>query len=157
MDAIRQFYAEHKDQLFGYLIKMSGDYELARDLMQESFTRYIEHYGRKEPNRTLLYTIARNCLFDHQRKHGRDVPLNGEEDRSEDGERAAMIRDEYRRVLAAMDRLAGDEREILILAATDSLAYREIASNMNISEANVKVKVHRARTNLKAILAQGEK
>ena len=47
MNRYREFYKDHKDGLFNYLMRMTGDYELARDLMQESFTRYLEHYKDK--------------------------------------------------------------------------------------------------------------
>jgi RNA polymerase sigma-70 factor (ECF subfamily) len=67
-----------------------------------------------------------------------------------------MVRDEYRRVLSAMDALESDERDILALVISSDLSYREIASIAGISEANVKVRVHRARLNLKEILAKGE-
>ena len=55
-----------------------------------------------------------------------------------------------------MSRLEADEREILALALTEDLRYREIASLMGINVGNVKVKVHRARLKLREILQQGE-
>jgi RNA polymerase sigma-70 factor (ECF subfamily) len=157
MESGAEFYRAHKDWLFGYLMRMTGDYHLAHDLMQESFTRCMEHYRRQTPSPSLLFTIARNALVDHKRKQGRTVPLEGEHDdccRNEEG--ALMIRDEYRRVLSAMDTLQSDERDILALAVSSDLSYREIASIAGISEANVKMKVHRARLNLKRVLAKGE-
>ena len=67
-----------------------------------------------------------------------------------------MIRSEYRCVLSAMASLEKDEREILSLAAGGDLSYAEIASLAGISEANVKVKVHRARLKLRKIIKEGE-
>ena len=157
MESGEEFYRAHKDKLFGYLMRMTGDYHLAGDLMQESFTRCMEHYRRQTPSTSLLFTIARNALFDHKRKQGRTIQLEGEhDDRSRNEEHALMVRDEYRRVLSAMDTLERDERDILALVISGDLSYREIASIAGISEANVKVKVHRARLNLKRILAKGE-
>ena len=45
--------------LFTYLMRMTGDYYLAGDIMQESFTRYLERYPKQVPNASLLFTIAR--------------------------------------------------------------------------------------------------
>jgi RNA polymerase sigma-70 factor (ECF subfamily) len=45
----------------------------------------------------------------------------------------------------------------LALAVSGVLSYRKIASIAGISEANVKVKVHRARLKLKKILNAGDK
>ena len=39
------FYKENKDRLYAYLLRMTGDRQLALDLVQESFTRYLGRYG----------------------------------------------------------------------------------------------------------------
>ncbi|MBW2061172.1 MAG: RNA polymerase sigma factor [Deltaproteobacteria bacterium] len=158
MKKYKEFYIQHKDQLFGYLMRMTGDYYLAGDLMQESFKRHIEHYGDKEPQKTLLYTIARNAFFDHHRESKRSVKFDDNPgDRSNDGEHTILVRSEYQEVLTAMNELEPGEREILTLVISSDFSYREIASVVGISEANVKVKVHRARLALKKILTVGEK
>ena len=61
--------------LFSYLMRMTGDYYLASDIMQESFTRYLECYPKQIPNASLLFTIARNAIFDHSRTRGRNTRL----------------------------------------------------------------------------------
>ena len=156
-DAYRSFYKKHKDKLFTYLMRMTGDYDLSSDIMQESFTRYLENYEKKALSVSLLYTIARNSLFDHVRKQGRNTRL-GHKQRSCSGdhEHSLMVREEYRRVVSAMHKLEKKERDILALAVTGDLSYKEIASIVGISEANVKVKVHRARLNLRKILFTGD-
>ena len=68
MDAYSGFYRANKDKLFGYLMRMTGDYQLACDIMQESFTRLLARYGPKAPDVALLYTIARNAVYDNARK-----------------------------------------------------------------------------------------
>lgn len=157
MEVYLEFYKEHKDKLFAYLMRLTGDYYLSSDIMQESFKRHLEHYGKQAGNVSLLYKIARNAFFDHARKQGRTTQLkNNREDCSNDQEQAFMVREEYRRVLGAMQGLEKDERDMLALAVSSDLSYREIASISGISEANVKVKVHRARLKLKKILQAGD-
>lgn len=152
----REFYNDHKDGLFNYLMRMTGDYELASDIMQESFTRYLEHYRDKPQGVSLLYTIARNALFDYLRKQKRQTAFNEEEeDQSSDQEATMMVRQEYQRVLSAMRHLGNTERDILTLVISGDLSYREIASVTGTSVANVKVKVHRARLKLKKLLYKG--
>ena len=75
MDKFRAFYNRYKNMLFAYLMRTSGDYDLAGDIMQESFTRYLARYGKHEPNAPLLFKIARNALTDHRRKSKRNTPL----------------------------------------------------------------------------------
>jgi len=142
---------------FAYLMRSTGDYYLAGDIMQESFTRYLERYGKDSQNAALLYTIGRNLIYDNARKQKRDSQFQLErDDPVDDHEHYLMVREQYRQVLSAMQALEGDERDILALAVSSQLSYREISSIAGISEANVKVKVHRARAKLRQIIQAGE-
>jgi RNA polymerase sigma-70 factor (ECF subfamily) len=148
----RSFYNSYREKLFGYLVRITGDYYLSCDLMQESFTRYLKRYGKREQSGSLLFGIARNALLDYQRKSKRDVRFEDHEDYAQyDPEHHLMIREQYRRVLSAMQELGEKEREALALVVSSSLSYREIAEITNTSEQNVKVRVHRARIKLKKV------
>jgi RNA polymerase sigma-70 factor (ECF subfamily) len=127
-------------------MRLTGDYQLSSDIMQESFTRYMENYSPKTQNVSLLFTIARNAVWDNSRKKA----LNKENET--DIESKDLVRESYRQVLSAMQTLDKDQRDILALTVSSDLSYREIATIIGISEANVKVKVHRARIRLKKIL-----
>jgi len=157
MEEFRSFYKRQYEKLLSYLMRMTGDYHLSMDLMQESFTRYFERYANETRNVSLLYTIARNNFLDHKRRSGRLVALDQEyEDLSANQADSFQIKQEYARVLSAMKVLEDDEREILALVLSGDLNYKEIASISKISEANVKVKVHRARIKIKKKLQSGE-
>jgi RNA polymerase sigma-70 factor (ECF subfamily) len=67
-----------------------------------------------------------------------------------------MVREDYRRVLAAMQELEPEERDILSLVVSSGLPYRKIARIAGTSEANVKVRVHRARVKLKKMMNTGD-
>jgi len=157
MEKFGSFYKDHKKSLFTYLMRMTGDYYLASDIMQESFARYLENYAEKLPNAAILFAIARNALFDHSRVRGRNLQL--EEDPIDglgNPEYGLMVKQDYQHVLAAMQKLKEDERDILALAISDGIAYRDIATIIGISVENVKVKVHRIRLKLKKILQEGD-
>ena len=157
VENFREFYKLNKDRLFGYLLRMTGDYHLSADLMQDSFTRYFERYKDKDASVSLLFTIGRNLLFDNFR--GKDTHKSYEEERhglGRDQERVFLVREEYRRVLSAMQRLDKGEREMLTLAVSSDLSYREIAKITGTSESNVKVKIHRSRLKLRKFLRAGE-
>ena len=142
---------------FAYLMRSTGDYYLASDIMQESFTRCLERYGKDSQSPGLLYTIGRNLIYDNGRKQKRNSQLQSDENRLvDDHEHYLMVREEYRQVLAAMQTLEADERDILALAVSSQMSYREISAITGISETNVKVKVHRARTKLRQIIQAGE-
>ena len=153
-----EFYEDHKGKIFSYLMRMTaGDYDLSQDIMQESFTRYLEHYGKENQSPPLLYAIARNILIDHDRRLRYRQPLvKDHQDTSISQESDFMVREEYRRVLSGLQRLEKGEKDILTLVVSGDLSYRQIASIVGMSEANVKVKVHRARIKLRKILEEGD-
>ena len=157
MDNFQDFYKRQKDKLFSYLMRMTGDYHLSMDIMQESFLRCLDKYRNKTVNISLLYTIARNVFVDISRRDKRKGELEQDVvDQNTDLENDYRVKQEYRKVMAAMNQLEAGEREILAFALTQDLKYREIAAIMKINENNVKIKVHRARLKLKEILRRGE-
>ncbi|MFC1896499.1 RNA polymerase sigma factor [Thermodesulfobacteriota bacterium] len=159
MEDFKRFYETYRGKLFGYLMRSTGgDFSLSSDITQESFTRYLERYGDEQQSAPLLFTIARNALSDDRRKRkGRDAALGqNEEDASWDQEHQLMVRDDYRHVLSALEKLKKEERDVLAMVVSTDFTYREIASIAGISEANVKVKVHRARIKLRDILRKDD-
>jgi len=138
-------------------MRSTGDYYLSGDILQEAFTRYLEKYGEEGQNPALLYTIARNAVVDNHRKKRRDTPLLDEQEPSANNpETDMMVREDFRRVLAAMQKLEPEERDTLSLVVSSGLPYREIARISGTSEANVKVRIHRARVKLKKMINTGD-
>lgn len=157
MEKYKQFYTETKGKLFGYLMRLTGDYQLSSDIMQESYTRLLSRYGPNEHCAALLFTIARNAIMDHERKLKRQRGLRqNQENGPRDAEELMMVRETYRNVIEALQRLEKKERDILSLVISSGLSYREIAIIVGISEANVRVKVHRARTKLRQYIQSGD-
>jgi RNA polymerase sigma-70 factor (ECF subfamily) len=158
MGDIEAFYRAGKDKLFGYLVRMTANHDLSADVMQESFVRYIEHYGSEPCQYSLLYRIARNVLTDHFRRNNRFTYMDDDdfEDNCITPEQTVVARDAFQQVLNAMQKLKPDDREILSLAAGDgNLSYQQIGEITGNSEANVKVRIHRARLKLREILKKG--
>lgn len=155
MHRFRQFYIDNGEKLFGYLLRKSGNTYLAADLVQETFTRYLERYRNHKQSPALLFTIGRNLFYDQMRFLKRFSP---EEEISQDSvegqEEKYIAKEESNRILAAMAQLGDDERDILALVVSSELNYQEIADIRQCSLANIKVKVHRARQKLKKLLQE---
>ena len=153
MDSYADFYTQNRGRVLAYLLRLTGDYQLSTDLMQESFTRCLSRYGRNGNNCALLYTIARNAALDAVRKP-REKRIGDGDGRSpvSDPERQLIEKQGYSQMLSAIQKLNSVDRQLIALLATENFSYREIGRLLKISEANVKVKVHRARMRLKALL-----
>jgi RNA polymerase sigma-70 factor (ECF subfamily) len=153
VNTFKDFYNRQRQKFFAYLIRRAGDYHLACDIMQESFARLYEKYTAENFTPQLLYTIGRNLVLDALRKRkSNPTAIDAVEPAVESQEHYLMVREEYRQVLVAMRHLEDDERDLLSLVVSSELSYRELADIIGISEANIKVKVHRARKKLRAYL-----
>lgn len=152
-ETYQKFYDEYKSKLFSYLIYKSGDYEVSRDIMQESFTRHFQHYGHDSViSPAVLFTIARNAFIDHQRQEKKFQVAEGVFPQvAADQENLLIAKEENHRILTAMHRLTEEERDILSFAVS-GVMYKEIAATLGLSVANVKVKVHRVRTKLRQMV-----
>jgi RNA polymerase sigma-70 factor (ECF subfamily) len=153
MDTFRKFYTDNGTRLLGYLLRKSGNYHLAADLMQETFVRYLERYRNQGLSVALLFTIGRNVFYDHVRRQRESVALDESfASLADDQEQLYIIKEDMRRLLEAMRQLDDDDRDILSLVVSSGLSYREIGALSGCSEGNVKVRVHRARQKLRQLL-----
>lgn len=104
--------AEQYDKIYRYCYFKLHNRELAEDITQEAFLRYLEHYGCITNAAALkcLYTIARNLCIDEYR-HTRTIP--SEEPFSDDGMEEKILTGLT--VRRALSRLTKDEQELLLL------------------------------------------
>jgi RNA polymerase sigma-70 factor (ECF subfamily) len=149
----RQFYETYKNKLFRYLMFRCGDYEVSRDIMQESFTRHYQHSRNSlVASPSFLFTIARNALVDYQRHENNHTLIQDYAPQpSRDLEADFIAREEYQTVTEAFNKLSREDREIMGLVVA-GLPYRQIGKIVELSEANIKIRVHRARVKLREIL-----
>lgn len=155
MNTFKNFYIENRERLFGYLLRRTGNQALAADIVQESFTRYLERYRKQGAQPALLFTIGRNLLYDHSRKNKAETSYE-ENCHTEnlDEEQGFLVREESKRVLRAIEQLDEEEQDILTMVVSSGLPYRDVARIMGKSETNIKVKIHRARMKLREILTE---
>ena len=157
MENCERLYRDNRERVLRFLLHLTGDVELARDLVQETFARYLSRYGRDSEQLGLLFTIARNAGLDAlRRRRTSTLPERETVDPRPNPEHQLIDRQELDRVLAAIHRLDDTDRQLVALLATGTFSYREIGRLLDLSETNVKVRVHRARLKLKALMAEGE-
>ncbi len=147
------------------------DREDAKDCSQEAFIRLHESAGSfagQAKFSTWFYRILVNCCLDHQRKRrgwrrlvgwGGGGGRNDERDAGDPVERLAapfidptdaMVAD-YRmsRLWEAVEDLSPQQRAAVLLQCREELSTKEIAVVLQLSEATVRVHLHRAYSALK--------
>jgi RNA polymerase sigma factor (sigma-70 family) len=123
------FYAEHRDAVFGFLTRRLGR-TAAEDAFQETFLRALRAYTRLEHGRHLrawIFTIAARVAIDAaQRKASDSVSLH-EEPASEDS-RPAYLELEH-----LAEALPPAERAAVVLRYGYDLPYAEIGAALGSS------------------------
>lgn len=155
-DAFAGFYQRSSPALRAYLVRVSGNFALADDLMQESYLRFLcakTPEGGEVNYRRYLYRIATNLLRDHWRRP-----------------RATCIEDVPESFLAARDgmsqieslvtldpallQMRPRERQLLWLAYAEGYSHREIAEITGLSAAGIRLLLFRARRKIARLLRE---
>jgi RNA polymerase sigma-70 factor (ECF subfamily) len=148
-------FEQHKDAVYRFLWRMSGSPAAAEDITQDVFVGLLRHPDRFDPARgtlrAFLLGMARNLALKHWRKEHRLEPLDEETiavevidvDRGDVGEMVGQ----------AVRALGPLQREVVILAEYEGLTLAEIARAVEADVGTVKSRLHRARENLRRMLA----
>ncbi|MEA2162272.1 MAG: hypothetical protein QOK37_399 [Thermoanaerobaculia bacterium] len=158
-DAFRAFYERTARPVWAYLRRITGDAQLADDLLQESYYRFFRAAVAHEDEthrRNYLYRIATNLARDHARKHrhGYDVAIPDEagpeqlRDESDSAHRANARMDLGR----AMAQLGAMQRQMIWLAYAQGSSHDEIAEVVGVNRGAVKALLYRARRKLASLL-----
>jgi RNA polymerase sigma-70 factor, ECF subfamily len=156
--AFGALYERHRRSLYAFGLRMLGDAEAARDLVQDTFLGLYERrrdLAGLRSFRAWLFTVGRNrCLtWLRQRKTRERLIAGADPEPPREGPGAGLESEErsrlVRQVLAAMP---PEQREVLVLREYQELSYREIAEITGTSESAVKSRLFRARQSLAGTL-----
>lgn len=148
-DAFRVFYGQTKRPLWAYLLRVSGRRDVADDLLQESYCRFLTARLPEmdaTESRSYLFRIATNLLHDRWRDRQASEVV-GPLEQSSDGD--PEMRADVRR---CFERLKLRERQLLWLAHVEGFDHKEIARLTGLGVASVRVLLFRARAQLAAAL-----
>lgn len=149
-------YREHAPHVRRYVRHLSGDEALADDITAETFVRVWQTRDtlRHETLRAFLFAIARHLFLSGVRVNWRRATLEDvHADPAPDPEQRAQARADAARLGRALMALAPADREPLVLRALEGLSYDAIGQVMDLSAGAAKVRVHRARRRLLALMA----
>jgi RNA polymerase sigma-70 factor (ECF subfamily) len=169
--AFGQIVVRHQDRLFTAILRMVGNYEEARELAQEAFTRALmklENFRGDAQPYTWLFRIAMNLSISRLRKDARrrvfsiDAGRNGRADDQASGlldrassdrtltpDDAVERREEHQQVLAALGRLDAEYRAILVMRDVEGFDYQQMADVLDLPLGTLKSRLFRARLALR--------
>lgn len=157
--------SRYENRMYGYLYRLEGNSDDALDLTQEVFFRAwrsIHTFRAGERLLPWLYQVARNTQIEsHRRKQLQRFSLDEahEEQGFEVSSEArspvqqAESRDAQDRVQRALNKLAPEYREAVVLRFVEDLSYDEIAQIQGVALGTAKSRVFRAKDQLAHLLA----
>jgi len=169
-EAFGEIVERWQDRIYGAVLRMVRDRELAHDLAQETFLRAyakLSSFRGGAAVGTWLYTIALNQVRSEMRKRSAQKygsPLSLDALRGGDGddgpryeaasdaptaEERAATREHCELLLEELARLDDEHREVLVLREFEDLPYDEIASVLDVPVGTVRSRLHRARGELR--------
>lgn len=150
-DWVRDALERHEAALLRYAQSLTGDPDLARDVVQDTFLRLCEQdpetlAGRLAP---WLFTVCRNRVHDIRRKERRmsplsEVDLETREAAGAPPDTALETADAAARVMALLADLPPNQREVVRLKFQGQMSYEEIAAVTSLTPTNVGFLLHTA-------------
>lgn len=150
-------YAEYNSMVMQLCLGfMNGDRNLATDLMQDIFINIwnaLPGYRAEATYKTWIYRITVNtCLqYIRKQKKKKDIPV--------DDSGAAIltadepvVAEEYDDLYKAIGQLTEVDR-LIIMMVLDEMEYEEISKITGVSNATLRVKIHRIKERLKKMMA----
>ena len=161
-----QTFDEHKRVLWGMCYRMTGSATDADDIVQDTFVKALERppADMEAPIRPWLVKVAMNLGRDHLRRRRRreyfgpwlpspvltdgddqsqlDHPISTEDS---PGVRYDLMESLTLAFLLALEALTPAQRAVLLLRDVFDYSTTETAEALDMSEANIKVTLHRAR------------
>jgi len=171
--AYRELIRRYERPIFALIFRMVRDRELAEDLSQETFVKALNAIGSYRPEfkfSSWIFKIANNASIDHLRRRELDtLSLEGSPhaatpeamqatalqigNREESPLEAVEARELGSAIEAAIGRLRPEYRSCILLRHVEGRAYEEIAEILDLPLGTVKTYIHRARNELRQMLA----
>lgn len=164
--AFDQLVRKYRPRIYALALHLTGSRSDADDITQDAFLRAFRKIGQFEGRSeffTWLYRIALHRALNARRDKRRRSTMEIEDprvaiavavDAEGDPRRAVELRQTYKMLLGALDRLSPVLRSTVVLTTLQGLSYREAAVVLDTNEGTVAWRVHEARNQLRKHVAE---
>jgi RNA polymerase sigma factor (sigma-70 family) len=161
-DAFDAVHTLFNARLFGFLARLTRSRDVAEDLLEETWLRFVSYAGRLDSNTRLgpwLFAVARNLHISYCRSRAIEEraadsiglwPIGSPDSPFE----SAVGSELERRIEAALARIPVAFREVLLLVGVEGLRPTEAAVVCQVTPEALRQRLKRARTLLAARLEE---
>lgn len=153
--AFRELFSRYERKVYMFCLRLTGSPDDANDIFQETFTKFYRQSQKEDEHVSnilaYLLTSARNTFLNTRRNKIYWTPFEDEQiaDRAPMYEREELLN----MISSALELLDVPYREAFILRFYQGLSYRQIAEITGDSVSSLKVRVMRAKDQVKEILS----
>jgi len=161
---LRAAYEAHGPELYRFALRGLGDRGLAQDVVQETFLRAWQSANRYDPSlaslRVWLFAIARNVMIDLHRSRttasfahvtSGDAEVAGRLEPVADPSHAVLDRAV---VMAALERLSSEHREVIVETYLRGRSYDELAADSGVAPGTLRSRTFYALKSLRATMRE---
>lgn len=139
MEDIQELYRMYSKDLYKFILSMSLDQEIAKDIMQNTFLNAIKSlhtFKGKSSIKTWLIAIAKNEYYKYIKKN----PLNKSIDEISlreihyNDKHNDEIKERYKAILEIISKLEEPQRQVMILRLINEFSFKEIGETIGKSE-----------------------
>ena len=144
--AMSQLMRDNYALVYGYLLKVTRDSEIAKDVTQEAMTRAlvsIDKFRGESKFSSWLIQIAYHAYVDEQRKwKNRTVHREVEQVAVALTEEEAIRHEQIHQIHSALVKIPEPDRSIFVLKHEQGYTYKELASLFQLKEGTIRSKLH---------------
>jgi RNA polymerase sigma-70 factor (ECF subfamily) len=161
-DRAEELFHEHSQRIYAYCLRQLGSPEDAEDALQATYLnacRSLLSGFEPEIAQAWLFKVAHNVCLTRRRSSWRRARVERPEDIQSIEEFIAAPDKQGEELLGIEDALAGlpdQQRRAILLREWQGLSYREVATQMGLSQGAVETLLFRARRSLAAALEPEE-
>lgn len=138
-----QLFERHGDELYRFAYRLSSSREIAEDAVQECFVSWLRSNTLPTPLRgeirAYLFGAVRNQVYKALKRN--PPPLEA---------KPILVQpDQTSEVFAALQQIPESSREAIVLVCIEGFSYDEAANMLDVEPSTLRVRVHRARRQLK--------
>ena len=158
----------HRNALYNYALKISGNSDDAQDLVQETYYKAYRHFDKFQSgtnSKAWMFMILKNSFINDYRKSKREpykldyeqIQNFYENVKSDRAQENNLDKEFYNDLLddeltQAIDQLPAKMREVFLLCDLDGNSYEETAELVGCPVGTVRSRLHRARHMLQETL-----
>ena len=161
-----EIYEQYRSLMMYIAMQVLHDHALAEDAVSESFEKIIKNIHKVGDiacykTRSLIVIIVKNTAINIWNKRKRtdtsDLDNHNPADNSPSVSEEIITAESYNKLVKIIDNLPDTYRDVAVLSLLHELSHQEIADTLNISYDTVKMRMSRAKKEIRKKLETGKK